>query len=256
MRQSSIWLLTCVTILACSSVAHSQEAQRFAAAKDQATRDRYFRRAVIRIEDRTKSGSGFLVREDDLGRKYAITNAHVVEAMTEMRIDVYPHGSIDVRDEIEVLAKDAARDLALIRFRTDASVAFLRVAPRNSRKLRDDAVCIVGFPGSTFTQENTRITDERVWKGGYQKNWFYLDSRFGAGGSGSPVIGYDTNDQLQIVGVYRGYTDTKGVACFEIEEFLIAARYRTLMDGKSSTRQKQTEIGLLLGLFFEEVMED
>ncbi|TWT51744.1 Serine protease Do-like HtrA [Thalassoglobus neptunius] len=258
MRQFTFWMLFCSTIPLCNSPAYSQEAQRFVSAKNQATQNRYLRRAVIKIEDHTEntSGSGFFIREDDQGRKYALTNAHVVDPANDLRVDVYPHGSINVKHGIEVLAEDEARDLALIRFRVEATVAFLPVATRSSRTLRDDRVTIVGFPDGQFTQRNKRVTDQEICSGDYGQNFFYLDSRFGPGGSGSPVIGYDTNNEFQIVGVYQGYTPTKGVACFEIEEFLTKAKYRMLMNGKSPSRQAQTEIHLLLGLLLQEVAED
>ncbi|TWT60959.1 S1 family peptidase [Rubinisphaera italica] len=248
-------LAVCCVLVVSLTAADAQEA---VSVMNESARHKLFIRSVIKISDRTdwKSGSGFIVREDDAGRKYAVTNAHVVEYGHELQIDVYPHGSVDARDGIEILARDEARDLALIRFRADGLVGFLPLASRHGRELRHDTATLVGFPDGELTLRKIDISSRNVRDGDYSGKFFYLDSRFGAGGSGSPIIGYDKHGLICVVGVYHGYSGDRGIGCFEVEEFLVEAKYRTLLDGKPSSNQKQAEIAQIIGLFLQSTMED
>lgn len=251
-----IKLLTFCCLLAVSAT--TTEAQEAVSVMRESARHKLFKRSVIRISDRTdwKSGSGFIVREDSAGRKYALTNAHVVEVGHELEIDAYPHGSIDTRDGIEILSRDEDRDLALIRFRTDALVGYLPLASRKGRELRNDTATLVGFPNGETTLRKINISSARVRTGDYSGKFFYLDSRFGAGGSGSPIIAYDKHGMICVIGVYHGYSGDRGIGCFEVEEFLVEAKYRKLLDGKPSANQKQAEIAQIIGLFLQSTMED
>lgn len=211
------------------------------------------RRAVVKIDDKTDrtAGSGFVVHEDEKG-KYILTNAHVAESGHELEVDMYPHGSVEKDARVEVLARDDNWDLALLRVKADNSTGILELRRRRARRLNDEPALLVGFPGEELKLEKISVVEHAVLTGRFTGRFCHLKKRFGAGGSGSPVICF-RGASIYVVGVYKGYIGTTGVACYDLETFLDDNGYSEIVDAKSSDEKTMTLLKASFSIVVEEL---
>ncbi|TVQ80553.1 MAG: peptidase S1 [Phycisphaeraceae bacterium] len=83
--------------------------------------------AVILVSTPRGLGSGFIIREDG----FAITNAHVIQGETRIRVTVFEEGEQEFRrlviDDVEIIAVNNHLDLALIRLKHPDESPFVTV---------------------------------------------------------------------------------------------------------------------------------
>lgn len=83
--------------------------------------------AVILVSTPSGLGSGFIIHEDG----FAITNAHVIQGETRIRVTVFEEGEQDFRrlviDDVEIIAVNNHLDLALIRLKHPDEKPFVTV---------------------------------------------------------------------------------------------------------------------------------
>jgi hypothetical protein len=179
--------------------------------------------SLVHIRDRTEGarGTGFVVGGEAFTSKLVLTCAHVAEKGHEFEVDFFPHGTYDVRDGIRLVAYDEQRDLALLRVPTGRMVTPVDLADSSTRPSRGQEAVLMGFPGGELSMQQgnvVRCFHKRA--GGMDANVVELARRFGAGGSGSPVLCRSSSGRLQVVAVYYGYSGESGRASTEVCEFL------------------------------------
>lgn len=157
----------------------------------------------------TSTGTGFCI-----GDKRILTNCHVVQAATSLR--VFKHG-VPGNYEARVLCESAVCDLALVTVEDDSfweglpSVQFQDAVPE-----LDDTVCAVGYPlgatSVTLTRgvvSNVQMTDLSLTNRQEKQLTVQIDAAINPGNSGGPVFNQQTN---QVVGVaFSGRKDAEGM---------------------------------------------
>lgn len=244
------YLILAATVLVATT--SNVYAQYIASTTKERVHQMMYRRAVVKIDDLTEmtAGSGFIVHEDSKG-KYILTNAHVAEAGHRLKVDLYPHGSME-SGKVEVLARDEKRDLALLRIASGNPTSVLELRRRRGHKLDAEPALLVGFPGEELKLEKIRVVEDDVLGGRFTGRFYHLKKRFGAGGSGSPVI-CTRGDKVYVVGVYQGYTGTSGVACYDFEQFLDYNGYSKILDEGTSEEEFMTLLNASLSIVVEEL---
>jgi S1-C subfamily serine protease len=176
-------------------------------------------RSVVKIHNKNdfRTGSGFVVGRDSRERIYVMTCAHVADIGPGLQLDFHPHGSIDVHDGVEIVARDQRRDMAVLRIAPGIKAP--PVVLGANRPVPDGRfeTLVVGFPDGNRT---TRIVTSDVRRSEAGRENLYLSDRIGPGASGSPVIVRRGEHHYTVVGIYWGHTSNNGLATVGIGDFL------------------------------------
>ncbi len=153
--------------------------------------------AVIKVSTPSGLGSGFIVHPDG----YALTNAHVVQGETKIRVTVWQQEDEDfakrVIEDVEILAVNHHVDLALIKITEPDGKPFKTVFVHGSDTLAaGQDVFAIGNPlGLERTLSRGVIsTTQRAFEG---MTYIQTDTQINPGNSGGPLF----NLRGEVVGV-------------------------------------------------------
>ncbi len=153
--------------------------------------------AVIKVSTPSGLGSGFIIHPDG----YALTNAHVVQGETKIRVTVWQQEDKDIAkrviDDVEILAVNHHVDLALIKITDPDGRPFRTVYVHNSDSLAaGQDVFAIGNPlGLERTLSRGVIsTTQRAFDG---MTYLQTDTQINPGNSGGPLF----NLRGEVVGV-------------------------------------------------------
>ncbi|MFI4896689.1 MAG: S1C family serine protease [Phycisphaerales bacterium JB059] len=158
---------------------------------------RIFGDAVIKVSTPSGLGSGFIIHPDG----YALTNAHVVQGETKIRVTVWEQDSADlakrVIDDVEILAVNHHVDLALIKITEPDGKPFKTVFIHDADTVAaGQDVFAIGNPlGLERTLSRGVIsTTQRAFEG---LTYLQTDTQINPGNSGGPLF----NLRGEVVGV-------------------------------------------------------
>ena len=158
---------------------------------------RSFGDAVIKVSTPSGLGSGFIIHPDG----YALTNAHVVQGETRIRVTVWEQDSADlakrVIDDVEILAVNHHVDLALIKITEPDGKPFRTVYVHDADTIAaGQDVFAIGNPlGLERTLSRGVIsTTQRAFEG---LTYLQTDTQINPGNSGGPLF----NLRGEVVGV-------------------------------------------------------
>jgi serine protease Do len=172
--------------------------------------------AVIKVSTPSGLGSGFMIHRDG----YAITNAHVIQGETKIKVTVFEQTDLDFRrvtiDDVEIVAVNNHTDLALIKMDHPDGKAFKTVHVQGSEDLRvGEEVFAIGNPlGLERSLSNGVVaTTQRNFEG---LTFVQTTAEINPGNSGGPLF----NSRGEVIGVINmGALFADGVG------FAIPARY-------------------------------
>ncbi len=177
------------------------------------------RAGVVRIAGTSGAGSGFVV--DPAG--YILTNEHVLGRPGRLSV-VFDHGA---RLTPQVVASDAARDIALLKV---ASTRQLTALPLATEAREGEEVVALGYPldlegGMSVTRG---IVSAFRTYGGVE--YVQTDAATNPGSSGGPLL----NLRGEVVGMSsRGLLDAQGIG-FAIRYDILSSRLALMMSDASS----------------------
>jgi S1-C subfamily serine protease len=176
-------------------------------------------RSIVRIHDQTDgvAGTGFVIGRDAQERLYIMTCAHVADRGHRLEIDFHPHGSIDLTRDIELVAYDETRDMAMLRVPRGFDVLPIPFSASGRMPNGNYETFVAGFPNGERTCKVTRAASRSVES---SRDNLYLEDRVGPGASGSPVIVRQGEARYTAIGVYWGHTPTQGIATVDLQGFL------------------------------------
>ena len=190
------------------------------------------RAGVVRIAGTSGSGSGFVV--DSAG--YILTNEHVIDGAGRLTV-VFDDGA---RLAAQVVASDAARDIALLKVEATRQLAALPLA---TEAREGDEVVALGYPlelDDRMTVTRGIVSAFRTYGG---VAYVQTDAATNPGNSGGPllnlkgnVVGMNTSILREIQG--RDY-DAQGIG-FAIRYDVLVSRLPVMMSGASSGRTTPT----------------
>ena len=177
------------------------------------------RAGVVRIAGASGAGSGFVV--DPTG--YILTNEHVIEGAGRLSV-VFDHGA---RLTSQVVAIDAARDLALLKVESTRQLTALPLA---TEAREGEEVVALGYPldlegGMSVTRGI--VSAFRTYGG---VAYVQTDAATNRGNSGGPLL----NLRGEVVGMSsRGFLDAQGIG-FAIRYDVLSSRLALMMSDASS----------------------
>ena len=153
--------------------------------------------AVIKVSTPSGLGSGFIIHPDG----YAITNAHVVQGETKIRVTVWESDSADLSkreiDDVEILAVNHHVDLALIKINEPDGkpFKFVYIHADDTIAAGQDVFAIGNPLGLERTLSRGVIsTTQRAFEG---LTYLQTDTQINPGNSGGPLF----NLKGEVVGV-------------------------------------------------------
>ncbi len=160
-----------------------------------------FGEAVIKVSTPSGTGSGFIIHPDG----FAITNAHVIQGETKIRITMYRAdvgaGAGDLRrvdiDDVEIIAVSNHADLALIKLPQQAGKSFPIVYVQGVDDLAaGQPVFAIGAPLGLERTLSTGViaTTARSFEG---LAYIQTTAQINPGNSGGPLF----NDRGEVIGV-------------------------------------------------------
>jgi Do/DeqQ family serine protease len=150
-------------------------------------------------------GSGIIVRYKD-GTYYALTNNHVVENTTEIRVATkdgkeYP---------AELVGKDERKDLAMVSFKTTDSYPLAVLGDSDAVRVGDWAIAMGNPLGEQFSFSVTMGIVSAVGRtggpGGNINDFIQTDAPINQGNSGGPLV----NIRGEIIGINTWIASTTG----------------------------------------------
>ena len=171
------------------------------------------RPSVVRIVGSDGAGTGFVVDADG----HIFTNYHVVEG--QGRLTAVLHDG--ARLSAEIVAKDPARDIALLKVKTNRALTPLAFA-RSVREGED--VIALGYPldlGRSMTITRGIVSAIRTISG---VGFVQTDAAINPGNSGGPLL----NDRGEVVGMNTfELRDAEGIG-FAVSASVLKARMRVM----------------------------
>lgn len=140
-------------------------------------------------------GSGIIMSEDG----YIITNAHVIEDATDLKVVLYDGTTV----EATVVGSDTTTDIAVIKIDVDDSIELVAAEFGSSSDLVvGDNVVAIGNPGgltlsSTVTSGIVSAVDREITVDGYTMYLVQTDAAISPGNSGGALV----NEYGQVVGI-------------------------------------------------------
>jgi serine protease Do len=158
---------------------------------------RRFGEAVIMVSTPSGLGSGFIIQPDG----YAITNAHVIQGETRIKVTVFEQSDLDFRrrevEDVEIIAVNNALDLALIKLKKIDDRPFPTVYMQSSEELQaGQEVFAIGAPlGLERTlSQGVIATTQRNFEG---MTYIQTTAQINPGNSGGPLF----NARGEVIGV-------------------------------------------------------
>ena len=141
-------------------------------------------------------GSGIVVRHRN-GLYYALTNCHVVDDATEIRV-----ATIDGKEyPAELVGKDERKDLAVVSFRTNDVIPLATLGDSDTVAVGDWAIAIGNPLGEQFSFSVTMGIVSAVGRtggpGGNINDFIQTDAPINQGNSGGPLV----NIRGEVIGV-------------------------------------------------------
>lgn len=172
--------------------------------------------AVVMVSTPGGLGSGFIIHPDG----YLVTNAHVVQKETKIKVTVYEQGELDFRrrvvDDVEIIAVNNHADLALLKMTDKTGRPFKTVYLQGVESLSaGQDVFAIGAPlGLERTLSRGVIsTTQRNFEG---LTYIQTDTQINPGNSGGPLF----NLEGEVIGVTN-----MGIPLGEGLNFAIPVRY-------------------------------
>lgn len=132
----------------------------------------------IEADDRSRQGSGFLVRQDGL----ILTNHHVIRGATSARIRL---STGDVYERVAVLATDERRDLAILKI-SGFALPTLPLGNSDGARIGSDIVAIGSPMGLENTVSTGIVSGQRSEPEGFRL--LQITAPASTGSSGGPVL--------------------------------------------------------------------
>ena len=150
-------------------------------------------------------GSGLIVRHKD-GTYYAITNHHVVEGTSEIRVTTK-----DGREyPAELVGKDERKDLAMVSFKTNDTYPLAVLGDSDSVRVGDWAIAMGNPLGHQFSFSVTMGIVSAVGRtggpGGNINDFIQTDAPINQGNSGGPLV----NIRGEVIGINTWIASTTG----------------------------------------------
>ena len=174
---------------------------------------------MVRVAGSSGAGSGFVVDPEG----YILTNEHLLDG-TGLVTVVFDHGA---RLTPQIIATDAARDLALLKVDSSRQLTALPLA---TEAREGDEVFALGYPldlagGMSVTRGI--VSAFRSYGG---VSYVQTDTPINKGNSGGPLL----NLRGEVVGMNsRGLLDVQGIG-FAIRYDILSSRLALMMSGMSS----------------------
>tara|TARA_Y100000310_G_scaffold168197_2_gene168265 strand:- start:1973 stop:2902 length:930 start_codon:yes stop_codon:yes gene_type:complete len=131
--------------------------------------------AVVSVVTNKGLGSGAIIREDG----YIVTNLHVVDGASAIRVDTYDHD----RHSAELIGYDAQHDIAILK--VDATLKILEFGDSDDSKVGSKVIALGNPAGLDFTVTEGIISATREFNGiGYLQT----DVPINPGNSGGPLV--------------------------------------------------------------------
>lgn len=146
-----------------------------------------FSPAVVTIRGVSSSGTGFVI--DDIGT--IATNHHVIAK--QARLQVKLKKGVWIRD-VEILAHDKKRDLALLRIKSDKKLTVATLGDSNAIKVGERVIAIGNPLGLDHTLTDGVVSSRRILR---QQKWIQTSTPVSPGNSGGPLF----NMNGEVVGV-------------------------------------------------------
>ena len=187
------------------------------------------RAGVVRVAGSSGAGSGFVVDPEG----YILTNEHLLDGTGRLTV-VFDNG---VRLTPQVVATDAARDIALLKVESARELTVLTLA---TEAREGDEVMALGYPldlagGMSVTRGI--VSAFRIYGG---VSYVQTDAPINQGNSGGPLL----NLKGEVVGMNsRGLPNAQGIG-FAIRYDILSSRLALMMSSMSSdaTGTAQTRI--------------
>jgi serine protease Do len=158
---------------------------------------RKYGEAVILVSTPGGLGSGFIIHPDG----YAITNAHVIQGETRIKVTVFEQSDLDFRrrelEDVEIIAVNNALDLALIKLKKPEDRAYPTVYIQGAEDLQaGQEVFAIGAPlGLERTlSQGVIATTQRNFEG---QTYIQTTAQINPGNSGGPLF----NTHGEVIGV-------------------------------------------------------
>lgn len=132
----------------------------------------------VEVGDRSRQGSGFLVREDGL----ILTNHHVIRQATSARVQL---STGDLYDRVAVLATDERRDLAVLKI-SGFALPILPLGNSDRVRIGSDVVAIGSPMGLENTVSTGIVSGRRTEPEGFRL--LQITAPASTGSSGGPVL--------------------------------------------------------------------
>lgn len=158
---------------------------------------RRFGEGVIKVATPSGLGSGFVLDPEG----YAITNAHVIQGETKIKVTVFEQGERELRrllvEDVEIIAVNNHLDLALIRLEHPDGEPFKPVYMQGSEELAaGQEVFAIGSPLGLERTLSTGVvaTTQRSFEG---MTYIQTTAEINPGNSGGPLF----NRRGEVIGV-------------------------------------------------------
>jgi S1-C subfamily serine protease len=154
---------------------------------------------ILDLGKAKSSGSGFVI--DKNGKKYVVTNAHVVEEASETAGSVFVYSINRTKYEVKIIGGDSFYDIAVLEFQKTpgAEIKAITFAPKEPRI--GEQVFAVGNPLGEYpyTVSEGIISAKNRVRGGLTGKFGFLQSTATViwGNSGGPLV----NNKGQVVGI-------------------------------------------------------
>lgn len=140
----------------------------------------------------TSSGSGFVLTEDG----YVVTNHHVVENATSVKVTLYDGTEFDA----SVVGSDSTNDVAVLKITEDVTLQAVTIGSSTALNVGDQVVAIgnpLGELTSTLTVGYVSAKERDVTTEGTTINMIQTDAAINSGNSGGPLF----NAKGEVVGI-------------------------------------------------------
>ncbi|MGB3453350.1 MAG: S1C family serine protease [Moheibacter sp.] len=153
----------------------------------------------LQLTDALSSGSGFVIEKN--GKRYVITNAHVVESASDEPGSIYVYSYNQTKYEVKVVGGDSFYDVAVLEFVTTpgrelSSLTFAKELPRIASKVYAIGNPLGEYP---YTVTDGIVSAVNRSRGGSTGKYGFIQSTATIiwGNSGGPLV----NEAGQVVGI-------------------------------------------------------
>jgi S1-C subfamily serine protease len=171
------------------------------------TADQAYARA-LNLSGARGSGSGFLVESN--GRKYVLTNAHVVESAADATGSLSVFSISQQKYDVRVVGGDALYDFAVLEFVTPPGPELIALPLRQQPARIGEKVFAIGNPKGEYpyTVTDGIISAKNRMRGGLTGKFGFLQTTATViwGNSGGPLI----DEQGQVLGINSQIAITEG----------------------------------------------